>query len=256
MSEPPHLRRPTIEDFIFEGEETPLLLRGRVLAGIAIALAALVVVYIVISEAFDVSYSVDAGPLRDWVEDRGIWGPIAFVAFMAVSVLFAPIPNAPIFVAAGLIWGPWLGTTYSMAGMIIGSALSFYTSRILGRRHLGRLIGRRAASRLDRLAGAMGGRLILVARLVPIVNFDWISMLAGLTAMPFRVFIIYSTIGLFPTTVLAVVAGDTLEDDIRITIAIGILWVVGLLLSALYFYLRHKRRKRPNPASRPPAAGG
>lgn len=247
MSESPHLRRPTLEDFIFEGEETPLLLRRRVLIGIAVGFLALVATYIAVSEAFGVSYSIDADPLRDWVEDRGIWAPVVFIAFMAISVLFAPIPNAPIFVAAGLVWGPWLGTAYSMAGMVLGSTLAFYTARILGRRHLGRLIGHRAAERLDHLAGAMGGRLILVARLVPIVNFDWISMLAGLTAVGFRTFIIYSTIGLLPTTVIAVVAGDTLEDDIRITLGIGALWLLAILASAAYFYWRHKKRQRPTP---------
>lgn len=248
MNRPPSPHRPTLEDFIFEGEATPLLLRGRVLALIGAAFVVLVAAYIVVSETFGISYAVDAGPIRDWVEERGVWGPTGFIVFMALSVLFAPIPNAPIFVAAGLIWGPWLGTLYSMAGMVFGSALAFYAARILGRRHLGRLVGHRAAARLDHLAGAMGGRLVLGARLVPIVNFDWISMLAGLTAISFRTFIVFSTIGLFPTTAIAVFAGDTLDDDIRITLALAALWGLAVLGSAAYFYWRHRRRRKRSAA--------
>ena len=112
------LRRPEIGDFVVEGEETPLLLRKGVLIAIAIVFAALVAGYLIAVLIFDVSLDVDAEPFREWVEDWGVWGPIVFITVMALSVLFAPVPNAPIFIAAGLVWGPFLGSVYSMAGMM------------------------------------------------------------------------------------------------------------------------------------------
>lgn len=238
------LRRPSLDDFIFEGESPPLLLRRGVLIGLVLVFFAVLALYIVISEALGISYSIDARPLRDWIDDRGIWAPLVFMVFMALSVLFAPIPNVPIFIAAGLIWGPVLGTIYSMGGMMLGSALAFYAARILGRRYLPRLIGRKAATRLDALVDSMGGRLVLFARLIPIVNFDWISMVAGLTAIRFWTFFVYSFIGMLPPTIIAVVAGDTLEKDVRITFAIGGLWVLGLLVSAIILYRRRTPARR------------
>lgn len=237
----PTLRRPTITDFVVEGEETPLLLRRRVLAGIALGFLALVAAYFILAEAFDISLQVDAEPLQDWVEEWGVWGPIAFMTVMAFSVLFAPVPNAPIFIAAGLVWGPVLGSVYSMIGMMWGSAMAFWVARWLGRRYLPRLVGSKAAAQMDSLSVRMGGRLIFWARMLPVVNFDWISFLAGLTAMNFWRFFVFSFLGMLTPTIVGVVAGDSLGRDVRITLIIAGVWVAGIILSGLYFWWRRRQ---------------
>src|SRR5690606_21315337 len=96
--------------------------------------------YLVAVAVFDMPTSFDAEPFQEWVEDRGVLGPVVFILVMAFSVLFAPIPNVPIFIAAGLAWGIVLGTIYSMVGMMLGSTMAFYFSRWFGRKHLPRLI--------------------------------------------------------------------------------------------------------------------
>ena len=249
------LRRPEIGDFVVEGEETPLLLRKGVLIAIAIVFAALVAGYFIAVVIFDVSLDFDAEPFREWVEDWGVWGPIVFITVMALSVLFAPVPNAPIFIAAGLVWGPFLGSVYSMAGMMWGSAMAFGVARRLGRRHLPRLVGSKAAARLDDLSTRMGGRLIFWSRMLPAVNFDWISFIAGLTAIGFWRFFAFSFLGMLTPTIIAVVAGDSLGRDIRITLALGGVWVVGLFLSAPLLLVSPQARHRCGRGSARRAAG-
>lgn len=245
------LRRPTITDFVAEGEETPLLLQRRVLAGIAAAFLALVAAYFILTAAFDISLQPDPKPLQDWVEQWGVWGPIVFMAVMAFSVLFAPVPNAPIFIAAGLVWGPVVGSVYSMIGMMWGSAMAFWVARRLGRKYLPRLVGSKAAAQMDSLSVRMGGRLIFWARMLPVVNFDWISFLAGLTAMNFWRFFFFSFLGMLTPTIVGVVAGDSLGRDVRITLIIAGVWVAGVILSGLYFWWR--RRQARGGAAPPPA---
>jgi uncharacterized membrane protein YdjX (TVP38/TMEM64 family) len=242
--EPFSIRRPTLEDFIFEGEETPLLLQKRVLAAVVLGFVALVAVYFGVSQYFGWSYEIDAEPFRDWVEDRGVWAPIVFMLVMALSVLFAPIPNVPIFIAAGLIWGPVLGTVYSQVGLVAGSVLAFYAARIVGRRHLPRLIGSRATQQVDHLADVMGGRIVFVARLIPIVNFDLISFAAGLTSIRFWPFFVATFFGTLIPTALAVIAGDALQRNVWITIGIGALWVLGLVVSAAWLWRRQRASRR------------
>lgn len=235
------LPRPSIDDFVFEGESTPLLLRKPVVLSIAAAFVVIVIAYIVAAELLDLSYDFDAEPFRNWVDRQGAWGPIVFILAMAFSVLFAPIPNAPIFVAAGLVWGPVVGTVYSMAGMMLGSFMAFYLSRFLGRKHLGRLIGRKAAGHLDHIADNMGGRVIFWARMLPVVNFDWISFIAGLTSIRFRTFFFFSFLGMLTPTIVGVAAGDGLGRDVRITLGFGGLWVAGIVGSAMFFWYRRRR---------------
>jgi len=244
-----HLRKPSLEDFAFEGESTPLLLQRRVVFGLAAVFLTFVLLYASGSRFLGVSYDFDPGPFREWVAGWGILGPIVYMTALALSVLIAPIPNAPIFIAAGLAWGPVIGTTYSMGGMMFGSVLAFYTSRRLGRKHLARLIGGKMARRMDDVAETMGGRVIFWARMLPVVNFDWVSFVAGLTSIRFWPFFLFSFVGMLLPTFVAVAAGDGLGRDVRITLAYGGVWVAGVVASAGFFWYRHRRwlaRRRAN----------
>jgi len=230
-----------LDSIALEGGETPLLLRKPVIIGVVLAFLATVGLYYVATQFWGLSFQIDAEPFRDWVEERGPLGVIVFILVMAVSVLFAPIPNVPIFIAAGLAWGTVLGTVYCMLGLTLGSAMAFYASRKLGRKHLPRLIGKSAASRLDSMVTEMGGRVVFWTRLMPGVNFDWISFVAGMTAVPFRVFIFYSFLGMLLPTGVTVAMGDGLDRDPRITLALGGLWVLAIVATAGYFWMRRRR---------------
>lgn len=250
-----------LEAMIFQAEETPLLLRKKVVGGIVLAFLLTAVLYVVTTEYFGLSYKIDAEPFQEWVEERGVLAPIVFILVMALSVLFAPVPNAPIYIAAGIVWGPVLGTAYCMAGLTLGSALAFWIARRVGRKHLPRLIGHRMANRLDTLVEDMGGRVVFWSRMIPAVNFDWVSFVAGMTAVPFRVFIIYSFLGMLFPTGLTVVAGDGLGRDPRITLVAGGIWVGVILASAGYFWARRKHLmggggRGPDPGAVTPAELG
>ena len=238
------LRRPSLDDFIFEGEATPLLFRKRVILTMTGALVALIVAYAVTSSLLGFSTEVNAGPLRDWVEGFGAWAPAFFILLMALSVLIAPIPNAPIFAAAGLVWGSIMGTVYSLLGLLLGSAMAFYVARWTGRRYVGRLIGAKAAGRLDDVAETIGGRVIFWSRMLPAINFDWISFVAGMTSIRFAVFFVYSALGMVLPTAVTVVAGDGLGKDFRLTIGAGGVYVLGLGASGLFFWDRRRRWQR------------
>lgn len=233
-----------MDSLVFEGEETPLLLRKRVLGGIVLVFMLIVAAYFVAAQVFGLSLEINAEPFQDWVDGLGVWGPLAYMGILAISVLFAPIPNAPIFIAAGLAWGPILGTIYSLAGMMLGSAAAFWVSRRFGRKYLPLLIGSKAAARIDSLSETMGGRVIFWARMLPVVNFDWISFVAGLTAMRFWTYFVWSFFGMILPTFIAVAAGDSLGKDVRVTLALGGVWVAGILLSALYFWFRHRSYRK------------
>ncbi len=230
-----------LEALMFEGDEPPMLLRRPVIAGMVAGFALLVGLYFVASSYFGFSTEIDAEPFQEFVERQGALGPIVFILIMALSVLVAPIPNAPIFFAAGLAWGPVLGTVYSLVGLLIGSAAAFWLSRKLGRKWLPRLVGRRIAERTDALAETMGGRVVFFARMLPVINFDWLSFIAGVTAIKFRTFFVASALGMVIPTGAAVVAGDGLGRDFRITAAAIGVWLGGVLLSALYYGWRGAR---------------
>ena len=238
----------TANEPTFIAQETPLLFRKSVLIGVVLVFLATVALYFIATSVFGVSFQIDAEPFKEWVEERGAFGVVVFILVMAVSVLFAPIPNVPIFIAAGLAWGPVLGTLYCMIGLTLGSAIAFEVSRKFGRRHMPKLIGKKNAAKLDGLVGDMGGRVVFLTRLMPGVNFDWISFVAGMTAVPFRTFIFFSFLGMIPPTALTVVMGDGLGRDPRITLIAGGIWVVAIVATGAFFWFkRHHFRDGGKP---------
>jgi len=141
---------------------------------------------------------------------------------------------------------------------MLGSTAAFWVARRLGRRLLPRLIGVRNAARVDAIAESMGGRVVFAARMLPIVNFDWLSYVAGVTAIRYWVFAVASFLGMIVPTAAAVIAGDGLGRDLRITAAALGAWVVAVLLSAMYYYWRRRRylarrraEPRPDPSPEP-----
>ena len=248
-----HDTRSDIDELLFEGDETPLLLRKSVLIAVVAGFAGILALYLALTAIFDVSFKIDAEPFREWVDARGPLGVLVFILAMAASVLFAPIPNAPIFIAAGLAWGPIVGTVYCMAGLTLGSAAAFWVSRRFGRKHLPRLVGRKTAERLDGLVDNMGARVVFWTRIMPGLNFDWISFVAGMTSVPFRTFIVFSFLGMIPPTGITVAMGDQLGRNPLITIALGGVWVLAIVATAAYFWLRRRKASReqpPGPESR------
>ena len=71
--------------------------------------------------------------------------------------------------------------------------------------------------------------------------FDWVSFVAGLTGIRFRTFFVYSFLGMLTPTIIAVAAGDALGKDVRITLGIGGFWMLGIVLSAAFFWFRRRR---------------
>lgn len=224
-----------------EEEPVPLLLRKRFVFGLVIGFLLVVALYLLAASLLGLSFEVEAEPLRDWVNDRGPFAPLFFIGIMAGAVFIAPIPNVPVFIAAGLVWGPVEGSIYSITGLMLGSVLAFLATRYFGRRYLRRLVGAKTAHRLDTAADDFGGRLVFWARLLPATNFDWVSLAAGMTSIRFRTFFVYSLLGISAPTALTVTAGDSLAHDFRVTLALSGVWVLGVVVSAAYIWRRHTR---------------
>ena len=142
---------------------------------------------------------ISADALQHWVEQAGIWGPIAFVIiYIAATVLF--IPGSLITLAAGAIFGPWLGGVYALIGATIGASLSFLLARFL----IANWARNKASGTLEKLSKgieAEGWRFVAFVRLVPLFPFNALNYALGLTRIPFVAYAITSFISMAPGTI-------------------------------------------------------
>ncbi len=225
-----------------EAGEKPILLdpvRRRRLIGLAAFVLA--VVFVIGDFALG---DLETDDIREWGEGLGVWGPVILIAILATAMVFAPIPNPPFMIAAGLIWGTVLGVVYAVLGQLIGAAIIFWLSRRFGRQLIPRLVGERGAERIDFLAREIGPQLVFWWRMMPI-SFDFAAYAAGLTPMSFRYFMTLVLFGSIVPTAVVVGFGDSLNHSWTARFVFGGLIIVAIVTPATILYVRYRDRLPP-----------
>ncbi|MEO8601131.1 MAG: TVP38/TMEM64 family protein [bacterium] len=162
------------------------------------------------------------------------WGALAPLAYVAVVSMrpFIFFPSTLLFIAAGLAFGPWLGTLYAVIGGVIAAVITFLLARALGRE----FVQARLPARLQRLQeGEWGAGLIFVLNLVPIVPITAVNYGAGLSRVPLSHYTLAVLGGLTPRAFAYSFFGDALLDvgSTQFIVAVAVLALL-VLVPALF----------------------
>ena len=125
-------------------------------------------------------------------------GILLFIAIMAIQGLLVPIPSEIVLLAAGMIWGFWIGGIMGIIGSMAAGILCFYVSRKGGRPLAQKFVGESALEMADNLIEKYGTGAIIVARFLPFVAFDPISYASGLVDMDSKKYAFGTFIGSIP----------------------------------------------------------
>ncbi|NLE43162.1 MAG: TVP38/TMEM64 family protein [Chloroflexi bacterium] len=136
--------------------------------------------------------------LRDWVRGLGPWGPVVSIGLNTAQVIVAPIPGQFVGVMNGYLYGLWLGTFYSMIGLLIGTALAMGLARKLGRPFVERLVKPGLLARWDRLTEHQGPWFFFLVYLIPGLPDDLICFVIGLSRLPIGHMIALAMVGRLP----------------------------------------------------------
>lgn len=146
-------------------------------------------------------YSVDSMlQVADYVRSFGVWTPLVSLLLMVAQTVIAPLPGSLIAAANGIVFGIWWGTLLSWLGGLLGGSLAFAIARWLGRDAVTRLLGQAHLEAAQEFSQREGFWIVLVARLIPLISFDLISYLAGLSTMSYPKFLLATAIGMLPGT--------------------------------------------------------
>jgi uncharacterized membrane protein YdjX (TVP38/TMEM64 family) len=227
----------------------------------ALILLALLGVGVAVSYALDfvVSRFVDleAEDVKDWVSGFGALAPLVYIALLAATIIFSPLPSVPVDIAGGLAFGWALATVYTVIGGMIGATVNFYLARWLGRGFVARKIGRQAMGQIDTLAERTGFKFVFAARLLPLFNFDWVSYAAGLTLISFRTYAVASVLGMLAPVIGITYVGDVLLSHPGRSALVFSLLVAWSALPPVAFLVwtggraLHQRGRRTSPSSEP-----
>lgn len=175
--------------------------------------------------------SLSPAAVRDALLRLGPLGPLAQIALLA-GVLTVPVVPATIFqIAGGWAFGKWLGFVYTMLGDALGATLGFWIARRWGDAVLRRWLSPASLAQVQRLAGRMSWRSVMVLRLLPGPAYTLVSLAAGLSPMRFRSYLVGTVVGVAPWIALLVLAGDVGRSNplFGVGIVIGIVVLVMIL---------------------------
>lgn len=169
---------------------------GRVFYFQLVGLALFVVAFVLVQHVF---------PVADWVASIqqkvmrwGVWSAVCYpLLYACCNVLL--LPGGILSIGGGFFFGLWWGFLIVLVGNVAGAALSFFLSRVAGRRWLGRRLLRHPAyEALEPAVRREGWKIILLSQLHPLFPTSLLNYLYGLTTIRFRTCMLWVTIGQAP----------------------------------------------------------
>ena len=146
-------------------------------------------------------------PLRELIDLRALLSmlrafsgnpaaPWLVLAAFIVGGLVA-LPVTVMVVLAVATFGPVAGFVYALGGATLSGTVSFAIGRVLGHRHVKQLTGSRlhAISLTLRSGGVTG---IAAVRMMPVTHFSIVSLVAGVSHVRVRDFIVGTVVGMAP----------------------------------------------------------
>ncbi len=146
--------------------------------------------------------------LLEWVSASGPWGPVLFILVVAASMLLI-LPCFIFTLSAGFLFGAIKGTLFILIGSTAGASVAFLAGRFLFRdRVTAALAKREKMRRFVRIVEHEGWRFVMITRMVPMFPFKLSNYAFGTTSIPFRQFLLGTSIGIIPLSVTNVYAGS------------------------------------------------
>ena len=134
------------------------------------------------------------------------------IAYLVASILLIPI--TVLILVTAIVFGPELGSVYSLVGCIAGAILTYAIGYFLGRDFVQKLVGERW-EQMERKIDRTGIVAVAVLRLLPVAPFSVINVVSGAFKVPLRDYFIGSLLGLAPGIVLTNLFAYQLQDAIR-----------------------------------------
>src|SRR3989338_6160284 len=98
------------------------------------------IVLLILGYIFPSQFFGNQETIRDFVNQFGIFSPLAFIVLQILQVVITPFSHYAVSIAGGFIFGTWQGFIYNWIGRVLGTAIAFYLGRHFGRKIIKHII--------------------------------------------------------------------------------------------------------------------
>lgn len=172
----------------------------------------LILIMISIFLAFKTGY-VEITYIIQILKSHTILSPFIFIViYIILAVSF--IPTLPLNLAAGFLWGTFLGTILTLTGAGLGAIVSFYLSRYFFKDKVSKLFKGKIWNYVDLELSKKQWQIVAFTRLNPIFPFGPTSWFFGITKITMKNYIWPTIICIMPAASAFSAIGSSLESFI------------------------------------------
>lgn len=179
----------------------------------------------------------------EWVDreirGRGALGWLLFVVGTGVLTGIGLPRQIPSFLA-GYAFGALAGTVVAAVGTGLGCVMSFSYSRFMGRDFVQARFGKKIG-RVDAFLRTSPFSMSLLLRLMPVGNNLLTCLIAGVTSIPLLPFVLGSTVGYVPQTLIFSLLGSGIRVDSTVRYGMAALLFVGATLWGYRIYRKYRK---------------
>jgi uncharacterized membrane protein YdjX (TVP38/TMEM64 family) len=136
--------------------------------------------------------------IRNWILSYGLFAPLIYIVIYTVRPLIF-FPASILSIAGGLAFGALMGTIYTIIGATLGALLSFMIARKVGK-NATKKEWKGNFKKIQVQLDKNGFYYVLFCRFIPVLNFDIISYIAGVSSVRLSAFFFGTLIGIIPGT--------------------------------------------------------
>ena len=169
---------------------------------------------------------------------------LIFTLIQFLQVLFAFIPGEFVEVAAGYIYGPFLGTVLCLVGVLPATCLIFGLTKLLGRKFTRITLDEKDLKKFNFLNDEKKlTTTLFLLYFFPGTPKDVITYFAGITKIKFVPFILISVFCRIPSILTSTLAGGALGEN-KFLLSLIIFGVTGITVLFGWMMFRHIPRKK------------
>lgn len=194
-------------------------------------------------------YLADPDLVRERIGEHYFLGALALVLISAAQVVVALVPGEVVEIAAGYVFGSWIGSFLCLVGIVLGSSTTILLVRRFGARFVHAFYPKEKIDALPIINDpAKRNLLTFILFVIPGTPKDLFTYAIGLTDMSIPLYIALTTVARFPSVILSTVSGNAVGDEnytkailfVVITAAVS---GIGLLIYNV-LSKRHNKRKQ------------
>ncbi|PXA05052.1 hypothetical protein DDZ13_03550 [Coraliomargarita sinensis] len=154
--------------------------------------------------------------------------PLVILIFVVGGIIAVPLNL--LVIATALTLGSWVAIACGLSGSLLAAGASFGIGHYFGKPVVRKVIGERIDTIIQSLRGRGIGSMI-VLRLLPIAPFGLINLVAGVSGLRFKVYMVGTAIGMLPGLLAVVLTTNHFQK--ALVNPTPYTWLVFLLLAGL-----------------------